>query len=72
MYPRELCREEMKNMPRYLQGLSALTAKRDELAGRIRAALDAALFQGRLDAAELRQLTDEAQHFLIEAKSQLR
>ena len=56
----------------YLHGLSALTAKRDELAGRIRAALDAALFQGRLDAAELRQLTDEAQHFLIEAKSQLR
>jgi hypothetical protein len=38
----------------------------------MRTALDAAVFQSKADATELRQLTDEAEHFLIEAKVQLR
>jgi hypothetical protein len=52
--------------------LKALTARRDELAARIRGVLDAAVFQNKADNIELRQLIAEGEQFLIEAKAQLR
>jgi hypothetical protein len=53
-------------------GLVALTRERDDLAGRIRSALDAAVFQNKVDAPEVGALTDEAEHFLIKARGLIR
>jgi hypothetical protein len=52
--------------------LQDLSGKRNELAGRIRDALDAATFHNKASSDELRLLTAAAEQFLIEAKTALR
>jgi hypothetical protein len=53
-------------------GIVSLTKERDDLAGRIRSALDAAVFQNKVDASEVRSLTVEAERFLVKARGLIR
>ena len=50
----------------------SLTKDRDDLAGRIRSALDAAVFQNKVDASEIRALSNEAERFLVKARGLIR
>jgi len=53
-------------------GIVSLTKERDDLAGRIRSALDAAVFQNKAEASEIRALSNEAERFLVKARGLIR
>jgi hypothetical protein len=53
-------------------GIVSLTKERDDLAGRIRSALDAAVFQNKVEVSEIRALSNEADRFLVKARGLIR